>query len=41
MRSCGSPYGPGHVADPDNRRPIDPEETEICRAFGRRLAETG
>lgn len=37
----GSPYGPGHVAGPDNVRPIDPEEVAICRAFGRRLAETG
>lgn len=37
----GSPYGPGHVAGTDNGRPIDAEEAEICRAFGRRLAETG
>lgn len=40
-RGGGSPYGPGHVAGPDNGRPIDSEEAEICRAFGRRLAETG
>jgi NAD(P)H dehydrogenase (quinone) len=37
----GSPYGPGHVADDDNRREIDENETNICRAFGRRLAEIG
>lgn len=37
----GSPYGPGHVADPDNKRAVDSEEAAICRAFGRRLAETG
>ncbi len=37
----GSPYGPGHVAGPENGRPVDPEEAAICRAFGRRLAETG
>lgn len=37
----GSPYGPGHVAGTDNSRALDPEETAICRAFGRRLAETG
>lgn len=37
----GSPYGPGHIAGPDNTRAIDPEEAAICRAFGRRLAETG
>ena len=37
----GSPYGPGHVAGSDNRRPIDPEEAAICHALGRRLAELG
>ena len=37
----GSPYGPGHVAGPDARREIDPQEAAICRAFGRRLAEIG
>ena len=37
----GSPYGPGHVAGPDNRRPIDPQEAAICRALGRRLAQVG
>jgi len=35
----GSPYGPGHVAGPDNQRPIDPQEAAICRALGKRLAE--
>jgi NAD(P)H dehydrogenase (quinone) len=37
----GSPYGPGHVAGPDNQRPIDPQEAAICRALGRRLASIG
>ncbi len=37
----GSPYGPGHVAGPDNRRAIDPQEAAICRALGRRLGEIG
>jgi NAD(P)H dehydrogenase (quinone) len=37
----GSPYGPGHVAGPDSRRPIDPQEAAICRALGRRLAQVG
>jgi NAD(P)H dehydrogenase (quinone) len=37
----GSPYGPGHVAGPDNKRPIDPQEAAICRALGRRLAKIG
>jgi NAD(P)H dehydrogenase (quinone) len=37
----GSPYGPGHVAGDDNRRPIDEQEAAICRALGRRLAVVG
>jgi len=37
----GSPYGPGHVAGGDNQRPLDPQETAICRALGRRLADIG
>jgi NAD(P)H dehydrogenase (quinone) len=37
----GSPYGPGHVAGGDNKRPIDEHEAAICRALGKRLAEIG
>jgi NAD(P)H dehydrogenase (quinone) len=37
----GSPYGPGHVAGPDAKREIDPQEAAICRALGRRLAQVG
>jgi NAD(P)H dehydrogenase (quinone) len=37
----GSPYGPGHVAGPDNQRPIDEQEAAICRALGKRLAQVG
>lgn len=37
----GSPYGPGHIAGGDNQREIDPQETDICRALGRRLADIG
>jgi NAD(P)H dehydrogenase (quinone) len=37
----GSPYGPGHIAGPDNKRPIDPQEAAICRALGRRLGQLG
>jgi NAD(P)H dehydrogenase (quinone) len=37
----GSPYGPGHVAGGDNKRPIDEQEAAICRALGRRLATIG
>lgn len=35
----GTPYGPGHVAGADNMRDIDENEANICRAFGKRLAE--
>lgn len=35
----GAPYGPGHVAGADNKREIDDNEANICRAFGKRLAE--
>lgn len=37
----GSPYGPGHVSGLANDRSIDPEESTICRAFGKRLAMIG
>jgi NAD(P)H dehydrogenase (quinone) len=37
----GSPYGPGHIAGADNSREIDPDEAEICRVLGRRLAKVG
>ena len=35
----GAPYGPGHVAGADNMRDIDENEANICRSFGKRLAE--
>lgn len=35
----GSPYGPGHVAEAENKREIDENEVNICKAFGRRLTE--
>lgn len=37
----GGPYGPGHIAGPDNSREIDDNEANICKALGRRLAEIG
>lgn len=37
----GAPYGPGHVAGADNTREIDEHEANICRAFGKRLADIG
>ncbi|PMP64138.1 MAG: NAD(P)H-quinone oxidoreductase [Caldimicrobium thiodismutans] len=37
----GSPYGPGHIAGPDNLRELDEDEKAILRSFGKRLAEIG
>jgi NAD(P)H dehydrogenase (quinone) len=38
-RGGGAPYGPGHVAGADNTRDIDENEANLCRVFGKRLAE--
>jgi len=35
----GSPYGPGHIAEAENKREIDQNEANICKAFGRRLTD--
>ncbi|MDQ2696650.1 MAG: NAD(P)H:quinone oxidoreductase [Pseudomonadota bacterium] len=39
-RSGGTPYGPSHFAGPDDRPTLSDEEKRLCRALGRRLAET-
>lgn len=39
-RSGGTPYGASHVAGADSREPLTDEEQRLCRALGRRLAET-
>jgi NAD(P)H dehydrogenase (quinone) len=36
----GTPYGPSHTAGPESNRPLSEEEQHLCRALGRRLAET-
>lgn len=36
----GTPYGASHVAGPGADRPLSAEETRLCRALGRRLAQT-
>ncbi|MBI2779294.1 MAG: NAD(P)H:quinone oxidoreductase [Gammaproteobacteria bacterium] len=38
--SGGTPYGASHVAGPDSKLPISEEEKRLCRALGKRLAET-
>ena len=38
--SGGTPYGPSHTAGADNKLPLTPEEKNLCRALGKRLAET-
>jgi len=36
----GTPYGASHLAGPDSRNPLTEAELRLCRALGRRLAET-
>jgi NAD(P)H dehydrogenase (quinone) len=38
--SGGTPYGPSHTAGLDGIRPLTEEEKRLCRALGRRVAET-
>lgn len=38
--SGGTPYGASHVAGPNSDRPLTDDEMELCRALGRRLAQT-
>ena len=39
-QSGGTPYGASHTAGPESNRPLSDEEKHLCRALGRRLAET-
>lgn len=39
-RSGGTPYGASHLAGADGSLPVSEEERQLCRALGRRLAET-
>jgi len=39
-RSGGTPYGASHHAGADNKLPLSDDEKNLCRALGRRLAET-
>jgi NAD(P)H dehydrogenase (quinone) len=36
----GTPYGPSHHAGAEGKRPVTEAEQRLCRALGRRLAET-
>jgi NAD(P)H dehydrogenase (quinone) len=38
--SGGTPYGPSHTAGTDSKRPLTEEEKTLCRALGKRLAQT-
>ncbi len=38
--SGGTPYGASHVAGSDNSRPLTEEESRLCIALGKRLAQT-
>ena len=35
----GTPYGPSHLAGIDSRQPLSDDETKLCRALGRRIAD--
>lgn len=35
----GTPYGPTHVAGPDNKNPLSEEEKRLCKALGKRVAQ--
>jgi len=37
--SGGTPYGASHVAGTNSDRPLTDDETELCRALGRRLGD--
>jgi len=39
-RSGGTPYGASHLAGTHNELPVTEDESELCVALGRRLAET-
>ncbi len=39
-QSGGTPYGPSHTAGTDSKLPLTDEEKHLCRALGKRLAET-
>jgi NAD(P)H dehydrogenase (quinone) len=39
-RSGGTPYGPSHLAGTDSNLAVTAEEAELCRALGKRVAET-
>lgn len=36
----GTPYGASHLAGPDSKKPLSDGELRLCRALGKRLAET-
>ena len=38
-RSGGTPYGPSHLASKQADRSVDDDESELCLAFGKRIAE--
>jgi len=38
--SGGSPYGATHYAGPDSKLPLSDDEKKLCRALGKRLADT-
>jgi NAD(P)H dehydrogenase (quinone) len=35
----GTPYGPSHVSGHDGNQPLSDEESRLCIALGKRVAE--
>lgn len=38
-RGGGTPYGASHLSGPDADRELDPQEIQLCRALGKRVAQ--
>jgi NAD(P)H dehydrogenase (quinone) len=39
-KSGGTPYGASHLAGADNKLTLDDDEIKLCKAIGRRIANT-
>lgn len=39
-QSGGTPYGASHVAGPESKLPLTEEEIRLCKALGKRVAQT-
>jgi NAD(P)H dehydrogenase (quinone) len=35
----GTPYGASHLSGPEAERPLDDDESRLCRTLGKRVAQ--